>query len=208
MSAVLAASKMATMVASSRAGDGICAARAGARKNVAPATRAVAASRALRMWSAPALGIEGTRDRRTLSPFTRFVKRFVDLFEILAGGATLFSSPEGGHMSSSPAGQRFLETTRGQLVTLLRRGPLSVDELARSVGLTDNAVRAHLSTLERDGMVRQSGTRRGTGAGKPATLYELHPDGEAFLSRAYAPVLGALVEELVDQLSPEQSASI
>ncbi len=111
-------------------------------------------------------------------------------------------------MSSSPTGQRFLETTRGQLVTLLRRGPLSVDELARSVGLTDNAVRAHLSTLERDGMVRQSGTRRGTGAGKPATLYELHPDGEAFLSRAYAPVLGALVEELVDQLSPEQSASI
>ena len=88
-------------------------------------------------------------------------------------------------MSSSTAGQSFLETNRGQLVTLLRRGPLSVDELARSVGLTDNAVRAHLSTL-----------------------YELHPDGEAFLSRAYAPVLGALVEELVDQLSPEQSASI
>jgi predicted ArsR family transcriptional regulator len=111
-------------------------------------------------------------------------------------------------MSSSPGSRRFLETTRGQLVTLLRRGPLSVDELARAVGLTDNAVRAHLATLERDGMIRQSGTRRGAGVGKPATLYELHPDGEAFLSRAYAPVLGALVEEIVAQLPVEQSAAI
>jgi len=111
-------------------------------------------------------------------------------------------------MSTSPGAQRFLETTRGQLVTLLRRGPRSVDDLAREIGLTPNAVRAHLATLERDGMIRQSGTRRGPGVGKPATLFELHPDGEAFLSRAYAPVLGALVEEMVSQLSPEQSAAI
>ena len=105
-------------------------------------------------------------------------------------------------------GSRFMETTRGQLVTLLRRGPQSVDELARAIGLTDNAVRAHLGTLERDGMVVASGTRRGPGVGKPATLYELHPDGEALLSRAYAPVLGALVEEIVARLSPEQSEEI
>lgn len=111
-------------------------------------------------------------------------------------------------MSNSPGSQRFLETTRGQLVTLLRRGPRSVDELAREVGLTDNAVRAHLATLERDGMVRSSGTRRGPGVGKPATLYELHPDAETGLSRAYAPVLGALVEEIVSRLPPAQSAAI
>jgi predicted ArsR family transcriptional regulator len=100
--------------------------------------------------------------------------------------------------------KRFLETTRGQLVTLLRRGAQPVDALARSLGLTPNAVRAHLLTLERDGLVRQRGTRRGAGAGKPAILFELHPDAETMMSRAYAPVLRALLEELASTLSPDQ----
>lgn len=104
--------------------------------------------------------------------------------------------------------KRFLETTRGQLVTLLRRGAQPVDALAQSLGLTPNAVRAHLLTLERDGLVRQRGTRRGQGAGKPATLFELHPDAETMMSRAYAPVLRALLEELASTLPPNQLESI
>jgi len=104
--------------------------------------------------------------------------------------------------------RRFLETTRGQLVTLLRRGPRPVDELARALGLTDNAVRAHLTALERDGIVGQNGTRRNAGAGKPATLFELRPEGEALLSRAYAPVLRGLLEELAMQLPADRIESI
>jgi predicted ArsR family transcriptional regulator len=104
--------------------------------------------------------------------------------------------------------KRFFETTRGQIITLLREGPRSVDELARSMGLTDNAIRAHLSTLERDGLVRQTGVRRLAGAGKPATLYEVHPAAEPLFSRAYAPVLEALVEELATELSAEQRESL
>lgn len=104
--------------------------------------------------------------------------------------------------------KRFLETTRGQLVTLLRRGPQPVDALAASLGLTPNAVRAHLLTLERDGLVRQGGTRRNPGAGKPATLFELHPDAETMMSRAYAPVLRALLEELASTLPADQLESL
>ena len=104
--------------------------------------------------------------------------------------------------------KRFFETTRGQLITLLRQGPRSVDELARSMGLTDNAIRAHLSTLERDGLVRQTGVRRGAGAGKPATLYEVRPDAEPLFSRAYVPVLAAVVEELAAELSPERREAL
>ena len=81
-------------------------------------------------------------------------------------------------MSAGNLGRRFLETTRGQIVALLRRRAHSVDELAQALGLTANAIRAHLSTLERDGLVRQEGVRRGPGAGKPATLYEIHPAAE------------------------------
>lgn len=101
--------------------------------------------------------------------------------------------------------RRFLESTRGRLLALLRAGVRTVDELADALRLTDNAVRQHLTTLERDSLVRQVGVRRGPGAGKPAVLYELHPDAEPLLSRAYAPVLSALIEVLVDELPTRQA---
>src|SRR3982750_1281740 len=107
-------------------------------------------------------------------------------------------------MSSASLGRRFLDTTRGQVVGLLRRGASTVGELARSLGLTDNAIRSHLSSLERDGLVRQEGVRRGPGAGKPASVYEIHPEAEPLFSRAYAPVLSALLDELSAQLPAER----
>ena len=82
----------------------------------------------------------------------------------------------------------------------LRRGPATVEALAEALDLTDNAIRAHLTTLDRDGLVRQTGVRRGPGAGKPAAVYELTADAETRFSRAYAPVLTALLEELGTRL--------
>ena len=96
--------------------------------------------------------------------------------------------------------RRFLETTRGQILGLLRRQSSTVEKMAQSLGLTDNAIRSHLSTLERDGLVRQSGLRRGPGAGKPATVYEVPPEAEPLFSRAYVPVLEALLDELAVQI--------
>ncbi|HEU4699041.1 MAG TPA: helix-turn-helix domain-containing protein [Gemmatimonadales bacterium] len=104
--------------------------------------------------------------------------------------------------------QRLLETTRGRILSLLRCEPRTVEEMASALGLTDNAVRAHLTTLERDGLVRAAGVRRGPGAGKPATVYELPPEAEVGFSHAYAPVLTALLEELVAQLPTERTAAL
>ena len=107
-------------------------------------------------------------------------------------------------MSAGNLNRRFFESSRGQIVALLRRGPKTVEELAQALGLTDNAIRSHLSTLERDGLARQDGVRRGPGAGKPATLYEIRAEAEPLFSRAYAPVLGALVDELAEQFPAER----
>lgn len=106
-------------------------------------------------------------------------------------------------MAQHIAGQRFLETTRGRIVGLLRCGELTVEDLAQALGLTDNAVRAHLTTLERDGLVRSAGVRRGPGAGKPATLYEIPPEAEVIFSRAYPTVLRAVLDELVARMPGE-----
>jgi predicted ArsR family transcriptional regulator len=87
--------------------------------------------------------------------------------------------------------EKFFESTRGRMVTLLRRSGRTVEELARGLALTDNGIRAHLAVLERDGIVRQRGSvRRGSGGGKPAYVYELTPEAEDLFPKAYAPALG------------------
>lgn len=87
--------------------------------------------------------------------------------------------------------------TRLRLLRLVRGGARSINDLAESLGITDNAVRMHVAALERDGMVRAAGTLHGTG-GKPARLYELTPEAEELFPKAYALVcaeLLALVKE-------------
>jgi predicted ArsR family transcriptional regulator len=111
-------------------------------------------------------------------------------------------------MSATGLNRRFFETTRGQVVALLRRGERTVEELAKALGLTDNAVRAHLTTLERDGLVEQIGVRRGTGAGKPATLYQLHADAEPLFSKAYAPVLRAMLDVIAERMPEAEGRAL
>jgi len=105
-------------------------------------------------------------------------------------------------MATPPGNPRFFATTRGQLILLLRRASRTVEELAQALHLTDNAVRAHLTTLERDGLVEQQGLRRG--AGKPAFIYDLTPEAERLFPKAYEPVLHQLLAVLEEQESPEQ----
>ena len=105
--------------------------------------------------------------------------------------------------------ERFFETTRGQIVTLLRRSGRTVEELAHSQGLTDNGVRAHLAVLERDGIVRQRGSvRRGSGGGKPAYFYELTPEAEDLFPKTYKPTLRRFLDVLAERLGPEETEAM
>ena len=105
--------------------------------------------------------------------------------------------------------RKFFESTRGRIVALLRRTGLTVDELAQELGLTANGVRAHLATLERDGIVRQRGSvRRVSGGGKPAYVYGLTPEAEDLFPKAYKPVLLRLLDVLSERLGPEESEAL
>jgi predicted ArsR family transcriptional regulator len=105
--------------------------------------------------------------------------------------------------------QRFFQSTRGQIVTLLRRSKSTVEDLARALDLTDNGVRAHLAVLERDGIVVQRGSlRRTSGGGKPAYVYELTQEGEDLFPKAYEPTLGRLLDVLCERLGLEESEAL
>lgn len=104
--------------------------------------------------------------------------------------------------------QRFLSSTRGRLIALLRRETRTVDDLAQRLDLSDNAVRAHLATLERDGLVRQRGVRRGGGSGKPAYAYELTPEADQLFPKPYAEVLGEVFDALERRMPPDQMEAL
>src|SRR5262252_6835360 len=103
-------------------------------------------------------------------------------------------------MKHSPLDKRFFLSTRGQIVNLLRHSHQTVSELANSLELTDNAVRAHLLSLERDGLVKQAGLQRGTR--KPHFAYELTAEAEALFPKAYDTRLNQLIGVLKVRFSP------
>lgn len=96
--------------------------------------------------------------------------------------------------------KRFFDSSRGRIVTLLRGSAKTVNELAAELELTDNAVRAHLLSLERDGLIRQRGVQRGTR--KPHFTYELTSEAEGLFPKAYDALVNQLISALKGRLSP------
>jgi predicted ArsR family transcriptional regulator len=98
--------------------------------------------------------------------------------------------------------RRGAESTARRILRLLRRGAMTVDELAAALDLTGNAVRAHLTALERDEAVEQSGTRRGVT--KPAVVYSTTATSERLESRLYIPLLTQVVRLLAERMRPDE----
>jgi predicted ArsR family transcriptional regulator len=83
----------------------------------------------------------------------------------------------------------------------MRGTTLTVNDLATELELTDNAVRANLLSLERDGLIRQSGLQRGTR--KPHFAYELTSEAEKLFPKAYDILLNQLIAVLKGRLTPK-----
>jgi len=109
-------------------------------------------------------------------------------------------------MKETKLGERFFESTRGRIVTLLRGKTRTVNELAEELAMTDNAVRSHLLTLERDGLIRQGGVQRGHR--KPHFAYELTPEAEHLFPKSYDALLNVLLSVLKERLAPDELGEV
>lgn len=98
--------------------------------------------------------------------------------------------------------RQFFASTRGRIITLLRRSSRTVDELAEALDLTHTAVRAHLAALERDGLVQQHSERRGSK--KPSSVYDLAPAAEDLFSKSYDQLLDQLLEVLSEHIPADE----
>ena len=90
---------------------------------------------------------------------------------------------------------RFFQSTRGRVLFLLKkRGPCTVAYLSRQLELTPNAIRQHLSALERDNLVSQQPLK--TGPNKPALAYSLTLRAEPLFPKRYDSLISGLVADL------------
>ena len=95
-----------------------------------------------------------------------------------------------------------LESTRGRILQQLRAREQTVNELAATLKLTDNAVRAHLLSLERDGLVQQTGIQ--PGFRKPHALYGLTSQSEQIFPKAYGVLLDLVLSVFERTLAPAE----
>ena len=98
--------------------------------------------------------------------------------------------------------QQLLDTSRGRIVSLLRTGALTADDIATKLGLTRSAVQVQIAAMERDGVVTRVGKRPGTT--RPSHVYELTPEIEQLLSKAYVPLLTHFVDVFAEALPTQQ----
>lgn len=105
-----------------------------------------------------------------------------------------------------PIRKQLLDTSRGRIVSLLQVGPLTADDIATKLELTRSAVRIQLTAMERDGVVKKAGKR--PGVTRPWHLFELTPEVEQLLSKAYIPVLTHLVDVFAASLPAQQVESM
>ena len=75
----------------------------------------------------------------------------------------------------------------GKVLSELRHGPRTVEELAKGLRLTGNAVRNQLRKLRAENLITPMGTR--PGISKPSTLYAITLEGQIQFSTLYLPVL-------------------
>src|ERR1700694_1663635 len=93
---------------------------------------------------------------------------------------------------------RFFQSTRGKIVTALRRRhSASAVDLAGEFGLSTNAVRQQLLTLERDGYVAERAVRRGPT--KPTLEYSLTSSAETLFPQRYDLMLNAVLRQVKDK---------
>ena len=100
------------------------------------------------------------------------------------------------------------DTREGVMLQLPRHrdGGLTLDELAQRVGVSRNAIRQHITALERDGLVRPVGLRR-TGR-RPSRAYGLTTLGGERFPRQYDRLALSLLEAIDDRLGHEAAEAV
>ncbi|MDA8215989.1 MAG: helix-turn-helix domain-containing protein [Dehalococcoidales bacterium] len=100
-----------------------------------------------------------------------------------------------------------MQATRREIVDILkRRAGATVDDLAKTLGLSPMCIRQHLALLERDGLVSPREVRRRTG--RPHYFYTLTERADELFPKAYDRLAGGLIGYLKTTEGPERVSAL
>jgi predicted ArsR family transcriptional regulator len=93
-------------------------------------------------------------------------------------------------------------STRMEVLEMLRRkGRCSAETIATDLGVTPNAVRQHLTNLERDGLVQSRPER--SGRGRPSLMFKLTERADAVFPKRYGQLATMVLQEVQEMGGPE-----
>ena len=94
--------------------------------------------------------------------------------------------------------------SRDRILELLLKSeePLTVQSVAKAVGISRNAAHQHLAGMEREGLIERGSAIR-TG-GRPSQGFHLSPGGRATFPRQYSLLARQLLSELSQLLGPDE----
>ena len=93
-------------------------------------------------------------------------------------------------------------STRMEVLELLRRkGRSSAETIASDLGVTPNAVRQHLTNLERDGLVVSHPER--SGRGRPSLLFALTERADSVFPKRYGQLATMVLQEVQEMGGPD-----
>src|SRR6266851_7851118 len=93
-------------------------------------------------------------------------------------------------------------STRMEVLEHLRRKQAaSAESIGTELGITANAVRQHLTNLERDGLVKSQPVRNGRG--RPALLFSLTEKADAVFPKRYGQLATMVLTEVQEMGGPE-----
>jgi predicted ArsR family transcriptional regulator len=93
-------------------------------------------------------------------------------------------------------------STRMEVLELLRRKQAaSAESISAQLGITPNAVRQHLTNLERDGLVRSEPVR--SKRGRPSLMFSLTDKADAAFPKRYGQLATMILNEVADLGGPE-----
>ena len=108
---------------------------------------------------------------------------------------TAWSDRKGAHLIAG-------RSTRMEVLELLRRkGRCSAEAIAQDLRLTTNAVRQHLTNLERDGLVISQPER--SGRGRPSLLFALTERADSVFPKRYGQLATMVLQEVQEMGGPE-----
>lgn len=96
--------------------------------------------------------------------------------------------------------------SRDRIIQLLLLGEKTVEQMAETLGVTRNAIRAQIALLLREGLIEVKGELKGSR--RPAGVYGIRAGADVGSSKAYPVVLSQFVQVLADRMPSRQFEAI